>query len=196
MFGMRLEFTDRESYRDKQSLFQKLYSAQPSTFFIDEGGASAEGVQGCSELTDELGREYDYLFCACGTGTTAAGIINGLRRSGCATSFEAVAVLKDAGFLEQNISAYLTENSDFKLHLGYHFGGYAKTTPELIRFIMNFSATTGILLDPVYTGKLFYSIYDLAKQDYFKPGSSILAIHTGGLFGLLGMMKESGFDGR
>src|ERR1700744_2054581 len=78
LHGMDLQFIDRDSYRDKQALFQKYFGGDDGAFFIDEGGASAEAAQGCSELVDELTEEYDHLLCACGTGTTAAGIINGL----------------------------------------------------------------------------------------------------------------------
>jgi len=73
------------------------------------------------------------------------------------------------------------------LHLAYHFGGYAKTEPRLIEFMKQFIAETGILIDPVYTGKMLFAVYDLAEQGVFKPGEKILAIHTGGLWGLLGM---------
>jgi 1-aminocyclopropane-1-carboxylate deaminase len=190
LFGMQLQFTDRGIYRDKPALFHKIFADDPKAFFIDEGGASPEGVKGCSELIDELDQKYDHLFCACGTGTTAAGIINGLNNSHCSTIFHGVPVLKNAGFLKKVISDYLTEDIDFELHLDYHFGGYAKISDELIQFIKLFSSSNGILLDPVYTGKLFFAVYDLAKKDYFKPGSTILIIHTGGLFGLLGMKKD------
>lgn len=187
VFGMQLEFADRESYRDKKALFSAYFSDDPAAFFIDEGGAGAEAVQGVSELVPELDKEYDHLFCACGTGTTAAGILNGLKENKLKTSFHAVPVLKNGEFLRAEIAKYLTSSVDFQLHTDYHFGGYAKTKPELIRFVGDFSASTGILIDPVYTGKLFYAVYDLIKKDHFEAGSSILVIHTGGLFGLLGM---------
>jgi 1-aminocyclopropane-1-carboxylate deaminase len=79
---------------------------------------------------------------------------------------------------------------DYDLHTDYHFGGYAKTTPELIDFIKQFVAKTGILIEPVYTGKMLYALYDLAAKDHFKPGDRILAIHTGGIWGLLGMKDK------
>ncbi|RYZ98582.1 MAG: pyridoxal-phosphate dependent enzyme, partial [Sphingobacteriaceae bacterium] len=80
LHGMELRFTDRESYRDKAALFNKFYGDDEQAFFVDEGGASAEAAKGCSELVDELTDTYDHLICACGTGTTAAGIINGIRQ--------------------------------------------------------------------------------------------------------------------
>jgi 1-aminocyclopropane-1-carboxylate deaminase len=171
-----------------QLIFDLYFGNDPSAFFIDEGGASAAAAQGCSELVAELPEVYDHLFCACGTGTTAAGILNGLQHL--PTLFHAISVLKGGEFIADEIKKYTTHNPMYELHTQYHFGGYAKTTPELIDFIKQFIASTGILIEPVYTGKMMYALFDLAHKDHFKPGSSILAVHTGGLFGLLGMKEK------
>jgi 1-aminocyclopropane-1-carboxylate deaminase len=190
LHGMNLLFTDRESYRDKPALFKKHFGDDPDAFFIDEGGASAEGAKGCSELLDELTEKYDHIFCACGTGTTAAGIINGIQSRGLQTQFHSVPVFKNGGFIKDEIDKFLTTPADYHLHTDYHFGGYGKTDSRLIEFIKQFVASTGILIEPVYTGKMLYALYDLAGKNYFKPGSRILAIHSGGIWGLLGMKKK------
>ena len=190
LHSMEMLFTDRESYRDKPALFDKYFGDDANAFFINEGGASAEGAQGCAELVDELTQTYDHIFCACVTGTTAAGIINGLQNHGLNTEFNAVPVFKNGGFMKDEIDKYLTAPAAYQLHTEYDFGGYAKTDDKLISFIKQFVADTGILIEPIYTGKMLYAIYDLAGKGYFKPGSSILAIHTSGLIGLLGMKEK------
>jgi len=190
LHGMELIFTDRESYRDKPGLFNKYFGNDSNAFFIDEGGASIEGAQGCAELINELTEPYDNIFCACGTGTTAAGIINGLQKHKLTTEFNAVPVFKNGGFIKDEIDKYLINPTNYHLHTDYHFGGYAKTDKELISFIKRFVTDTGILIEPVYTGKMLYAIYDLAAKGHFKPGSTILAIHTGGLLGLQGMKDK------
>ena len=53
--------------------------------------------------------------------------------------------------------------------------------------VVAFKKENNIQLDPVYTGKMMYGIFDLLKKGYFKKGSKILAIHTGGLQGITGM---------
>ncbi len=190
LHGMQLIFTDREGYRDKQALFKKFFANDRQAFFIDEGGASAEGAKGVSELVNELPQTYDNIFCACGTGTTAAGIINGVTAKGLPTQFNAVTVLKNGDFMRDEINRFLTSPTQYALHTDYHFGGYGKTTPELIGFIKQFVTQTGILIEPIYTGKMLYAIYDLAAKDHFAPGSKILAIHSGGIWGLLGMKDK------
>jgi 1-aminocyclopropane-1-carboxylate deaminase len=190
MHGMELLFVNRESYRNKPSLFVDFFGNDDQAFFIDEGGASTEAVKGCSEMINELPSVYDHLFCACGTGTTAAGIITGLHQRGLSTLFHAVPVLKNGDFMRQDINRYLDFDANYELHTSYHFGGYAKTTQPLLLFIQNFIATTGILIEPVYTGKMLYALLEMVAQDSFAPGSKILAVHSGGVFGLLGMKDK------
>jgi len=190
LHGMNLIFTDRESYRDKSALFDKYFGDDHDAIFIDEGGASAEGAKGCSELVDELTEPYDHIFCACGTGTTAAGIINGIQRNKLSTQFHAVPVLKNGEFMKDEIDKFLTAPADYHLHTAYHFGGYGKTDERLINFIKQFVAETGILIEPVYTGKMLYALHDLVASDYFKPGDRVLTVHSGGIWGLLGMKDK------
>ncbi|MGZ3874585.1 MAG: 1-aminocyclopropane-1-carboxylate deaminase/D-cysteine desulfhydrase, partial [Mucilaginibacter sp.] len=190
LHGMQLLFADRESYRDKPALFNKFFANDLASFFIDEGGSSSEGAKGCSELIDELTESYDHIFCACGTGTTAAGIINGIEKKQLATQFHAVPVFKNGDFIRDEINRFLTSPAGYELHTDYHFGGYGKTGPRLIEFIKQFVAATGMLIEPVYTGKMLYAIYDLAEKKHFKRGSRILAIHSGGIWGLLGMKDK------
>jgi 1-aminocyclopropane-1-carboxylate deaminase len=190
LHGMQLIFTDRDSYRGKQALFNNFFGDDEHAMFIDEGGASPEAAQGCSELVDELTENYDHIFAACGTGTMSAGIINGLTKHQLFTTFNGIPVFKNGGFIREDIDKLLTDPADFQLHTDYHFGGYGKANDELISFIKTIVAETGILIDPIYTGKMLYAIYDLAQKDHFKPGSKILAIHSGGIWGLLGMKER------
>ena len=190
LFGMQLIFTERKKYLNKQKLFDDYFGHDVQAFFIDEGGAGFPAVKGCAELIVELKNSYNHIFCACGTGTTAAGILKSINQNHLKTMLHAVPVLKNGSFIQKEIEKYTDNISQLKLHLDYHFGGYAKTKPELLEFIRRFASATGILLDPVYTGKLLFALYNLIALNYFSPGSKILAIHTGGLYGILGMTEK------
>ncbi|SDE26964.1 1-aminocyclopropane-1-carboxylate deaminase/D-cysteine desulfhydrase [Pedobacter soli] len=190
LFGMELIFTDRESYRNKHQLFENHFANNAEAYFIDEGGASAEATFGCAEIIGELTETYDHIFCAAGTGTTATGLLKGIQQQQLPAKLHVVPVLKGGGFIAEEIARYTTINKQLALHLDYHFGGYAKTTPELIHFIKTFTGQTGLLLDPVYTAKMFYAICDLEKKGQIHRNDRILAIHTGGLMGLFGMQDK------
>lgn len=190
LFGMKLIFTERENYKNKEMLFSTHFKENELAYFIDEGGASEEAVIGCSEIIAELPMHYDHIFCAAGTGTTAAGLLRGINKQGLQTQLHVIPVLKGGEFIKTEIENYETDLSKLSLHTAYHFGGYAKTTDHLLKFMKGFIATTGVLVDPIYTAKMFYAINDLMAKNYFQIDAKILAIHTGGLLGILGKKEE------
>jgi D-cysteine desulfhydrase len=62
---------------------------------------------------------------------------------------------------------------------------YAVSTPEQRRLIASVAQHAGIVLDPVYTGKAFAGLMDLAAPGGALEGKRLLFVHTGGLPGLL-----------
>ena len=88
--------------------------------------------------------------------------------------------------IKTNLIHQVNTTTHWEINHQYHFGGFAKTTDELNQFIISFKQDYDIQLEPVYSGKMLYGILDLVKQDYFKKGSRILAIHGGGLQGIRG----------
>jgi 1-aminocyclopropane-1-carboxylate deaminase len=190
LFGMQLIFTTREAYKNKAECYHQYFGNDPSCFFIDEGGASLEGIQGCAEIIEELPKDINHIFCAAGTGTTAAGLLKGLQQMNSKAILHVVPVLKGGDFIREEILRYTAPSGHLVLHTDYHFGGYAKTQPVLIDFIKQFVKNNGFLIDPVYTAKMFFAIYNLAKSSYFKPDEKIIALHTGGLLGIMGMKEK------
>lgn len=194
LFGMKLIFTNREEYKNKPALFKSFFADDLSAYFIDEGGASPEAVKGCAEIIDELPDDIDHLFCAAGTGTTAAGLLKGIHKRKLKTQLHVVPVLKGGSFIANEILNYTQDIDQLNLHTDYHFGGYAKTPADLFAFMNAFIAREGLLVDPIYTAKMFFSIYNLASKGYFKPGEKIVALHTGGLLGIFGKKEQLAFD--
>jgi 1-aminocyclopropane-1-carboxylate deaminase/D-cysteine desulfhydrase-like pyridoxal-dependent ACC family enzyme len=137
-------------------------------------------------------KNYDYVCCACGTGGTLAGLITALDGKAQALG---IAVLKGGEFLLEDVKhlvfeSFVNNYNNWNINFDYHFGGYAKINLELIQFIKKFEINNNIPLEPIYTGKLFYGIYELIINGYFNRGTTILAIHTGGLQGLAGMKPK------
>lgn len=178
--GMRFKFVTRTEYRTKDStaFLTKLAEEFGDFYLVPEGGTNKEAIKGTEEILKEEDKVYDYVCCAVGTGGTIAGIIN---RSFSHQQIIGFPALK-GDFLIEEIKKYVSKEN-WRLETAYHFGGYAKYTADLLQFIRHFERDTGILLDPIYTGKLLFGIFDLIEQNQFKKDSKILAIHTGGLQG-------------
>jgi len=189
LFGMSLTFVNRTAYKDKVQLFNAYYSSE-NAYFIDEGGKSALGLAGCAELITELEQRYDYIAVAAGTGTTTAGIKLGIEQQMLPCILQSFPVLKLGDTLQSEFEHWGLSSSQFEIHADYHGKGYAKVHEPLIQFIQNFTQETGIMIEPTYTGKLFYGVFDLIQKGYYPAGSKILLIHTGGLTGLLGHLKH------
>jgi len=181
LYGMEVLQVSREEYRDKEAAFHKFFKEDDSVYRIEEGGYSALGAKGCADLLPELKNNYTHIFCAVGTGTTVAGLANG---AGKETTVNGAVVLKGAEYLQAEIDKLLIPGAKAILHHDFHFGGYGKFDKEIMTFIKDFASQSGILTDPVYTAKMMMGIIHLAENNYFKPGDKILAIHTGGLWGL------------
>jgi 1-aminocyclopropane-1-carboxylate deaminase/D-cysteine desulfhydrase-like pyridoxal-dependent ACC family enzyme len=187
---MQLVFVDRETYRNKTSaeFIQQLHAQHGDFYLVPEGGSNLLAMKGCAEIVTDIDTGFDIIASACGTGATLAGMITALKPEQQAIGF---AVLKGADFISTDVKRLLknfgaADKSNWHIESGYHFGGYAKVKPELFDFIVEFKRSQGITLDAVYTGKLFYGLYDLVGQGRFVKGTRIIAIHSGGLQGNVG----------
>lgn len=186
--GMKFHFVSRELYRQKTSFgfIEKMKNKWGDFYLIPEGGTNIFGVQGCEEILSTEDKKMNFICCAVGTGGTISGLINGSRRNQKLIGFPAL----KGNFLSKEIKKYTTNNSKWRLQKDYAFGGYAKHTDELISFINDFNKQTGVLLDPVYTGKMMFGVLDLIKKDFFEENTKILAIHTGGIQGIDGVNQK------
>ena len=182
--GMNFVFVSREEYRYKAEAkyIEDLRQKYGDFYLIPEGGTNALAVKGCEEIVTLDDAEFDYVCCAVGTGGTISGIINCSKPCQKVLGFPAL----KGDFLQEDIRKFAT-NDNWELITDYHFVGYAKTTPQLIDFMNDFYDQYKIPLDPIYTGKMVFGVFDLIKKNYFSKNAKILLIHTGGLQGIKGM---------
>lgn len=194
--GMKLFYLDRSTYRNKygSELINKLKNTFGDFYLIPEGGSNNLAVKGCSEIINRINIDFDFICTASGTGGTLAGLTLGLKNKAQAIGFS---VLKGGSFLTDNVTNFLSsygENnlSNWQIILDYHFGGYAKVSRQLLNFCIDFKTQHNIEIEPIYTGKMLFGIFDLIDKKFFSDGSIIVALHSGGLQGLEGL-KQRGF---
>lgn len=182
--GMQLHFVSRALYQNKDELnkyVEEHFSSQ-NYYSIPEGGSNELGILGCKEITKDV--DFDYVCCACGTGSTITGITLSLGEHQHAIGFQ---VLKGENYIQTEVEKWLTHfksiEKKWEINENFHFGGYAKLKPELLNFMLQFEKENAIPLDYIYTGKMMFGIIELIKAGKFKKGDKIIAIHTGGLQG-------------
>ena len=195
----KISYVDRKTYQQRTNVdyLHGLQQRYPNAVLIPEGGSWLHAIKGVAEIINELPEQLDHIIAPVASGGTLAGLISASEHYN--THITGIAALKGKDYLEQLVSDLLPHKRNisgkWQINHQHHFGGYAKVTKELIGFINTFKAETGILLDPIYNGKMLFGIYDLMKKGYFKKNTSILAIHTGGLQATSGMnqfLKKKG----
>ncbi len=182
--GMELHFLSRENYRRKEEekVLSQLKVQFGDFYLLPEGGTNVLAVKGCEEILTPKDATFDVICTCVGTGGTLSGLANAAYPHQKVLGFP---VLRGE-YVKDTIRNF-AQKENWELVPGFHFGGYAKVHTDLVQFMNRFKKRTGIQLDPVYTGKLFFGLLELVKQDKFPPGTRILAIHTGGLQGIAGM---------
>ncbi|MER6570052.1 pyridoxal-phosphate dependent enzyme [Streptomyces sp. NPDC001093] len=182
--GMRLHFVDRSTYRQKnepETLGAILRAAGAGeAYVVPEGGSNSAAVRGCRALGEELRGHADVVAVACGTGGTLAGLAAGLAPGQRALG---VPVLR-GGFLGGDVQAlqeraFGGRTGSWSLDERFHFGGYARTTPELRAFAADFEDRHGLPVECLYVAKMLYGLVALAAEGAFTRGTAIAAVVTG-----------------
>jgi 1-aminocyclopropane-1-carboxylate deaminase len=183
--GMQLKFIPRDTYRTLKRTGQ---TGSDNKYLVPEGGFGLKGALGAASILEKFNSEsYTHICCAAGTGTMTAGIATAAAKE---QQVMAVSALKNNLQLQEDIESLTSSKVQPPLLLhDYHFGGFAKYTPELIQFMNTFYSQNKVPSDFVYTGKLFFAISDLLQQNFFPANSRILMLHSGGLQGNSSLSK-------
>lgn len=187
--GMTLHFVSRSDYRLKEDpeFIAALEQRFGAFYMIPEGGSNLLGVRGCAEIAAHLHWQRAAaprcVVLACGTAATLAGVVSAVPKD---CDVVGVSVLKGVDTLSPQVDAWLGQltcdrDKRWSIKTQYHHGGYGKTSAALNSFIDAFEARTGIPLEPVYTGKMMWGLYQMIETGEIARGTEIIALHTGGL---------------
>lgn len=180
--GMELIFMLPAAFNDAETLQEKI-STYNNNLWIDMGGYSVDGAQGCKEILSIVDtKKYTHIVTAVGTGTTLVGLC---LAAALHQKIIGISGMKGNYALQDSIKALLENNihAPFNLLHNFHFGGFAKYSTALIDFMNTLYKQHQLPTDIVYTGKVFYAICTLINTDYFPAHSKLLIVHTGGLQG-------------
>ncbi len=205
LVGAEVRLITPEDYRRRAELMAaaavELRGQGQRPYIIPEGGSNGLGALGYVAAMAEVEAQmragqaggptpFDAVLHACGSGGTAAGVALGLARHCVALRAIAIAVCDDRAYFEQTIARIVAEavTLDGSLDAGaravvydqWKGPGYGVASDEQLDFIAEVARKSGLLCDPVYTGKALFGLSKLEP----KP-ARVLFLHTGGLPGLL-----------
>lgn len=144
-----------------------------------------------SEQSKDLGLEFDYIFCATGTGMTQAGLLAGKSVAKGKEKIVGISVArptdKEIRIICNYLEAFSKEQSlkindsqeDICVIDKYVGKGYGKKDNKIDKIIFDMLTSNGIPFDPTYTGKAFLGMTDFIEENQIKD-KNILFIHTGG----------------
>lgn len=164
------------------------------TYIIPEGGTNALALKGTAEILDfAKTKDYKTVCCAIGTAGTIAGIIKSIDKNKKILGFPAL----KGNFFEKDINRLLNDTNqatytNWKLNHDYHFKGFGAFNEALIDFVNWFYQDYNIPLCTLYTGKMFYGIFDLIDKGLLTNDDKLLVIHTGGIQGRQAFNEKNG----
>ncbi len=180
--GMHLYFISRSEFDSLPESAGHILGKYKNMFIIPLGGEGELGVEGCSEIIGEIDVPYQLVCVPVGTGTTLKGLAGSNKK----VDFIGFSALKESKQHSLEFSRWVDFQPHVELTHEYSMGGFAKSNRTLEDFIINFYQQNKIMLEPVYTGKMMYGLFDRIEKGQIKENTNIICIHTGGLQGLNG----------
>ena len=208
LLGAEFHYISEENYRQHRNsimeeIKHKLAQQGRKAYVIPEGASNGLGCFGyyncfCEIAAQEkqLGINFDTIVTAIGSGGTYGGLFAANKITNSAKRVVGFNVCDTAREFQQRIYGELQEmlsigkvSLNFSLDEidiidGYVGVGYAQSRAEELNLIAHIARTNGVILDPVYTGKAMYGLYEEIKKGNFSEAKNILFLHTGGLLGL------------
>jgi D-cysteine desulfhydrase len=205
-----VRYDELDAIMDEVSSQLKKEGKRP--YIVPEGASNELGVWGYIKASQEIKKQLDgmklkidKIVTAVGSGGTYAGLFLGSKILDWPVQIYGINVKDTAQiFVDRIYQLMIATKEKFKLDIsfekedlniidGYVGEGYAKSKKEELDLIKSVAQNTGIILDPVYTGKAMYGLLDQLNKETFSKGDKILFLHTGGGFGLF-PIKERFFE--
>ncbi|KAL3820379.1 hypothetical protein ACJIZ3_006284 [Penstemon smallii] len=204
--GAHIDLVSKEDYANvggvalANILKEKLINEGRRPYVIPLGGSNSLGTWGYIEAIREIKEQaqkgsraaaFDDIVVACGSGGTIAGLAAGSSLSNLGAKIQAYSISDDPEYFYEYAQGLLNGleasviSRDIVNIRNAKGLGYGMNTDEELKFISDIAQATGVVLDPVYSGKAAYGmIKDMNQNPEKWQGRKVLFIHTGGLLGL------------
>lgn len=214
LVGAHVSLVSKEEYVQLGSvalgelLAEKLKAEGRKPYVIPVGGSNSLGTWGYVEFVRELQsqleggkvtgvKHFDEIVMACGSGGTTAGLALAAHLSNLRTKVHAYAVCDSPEYFYDYVQGLIdglnagVKSEDIVRIINAKGLGYAMSTTEELKLVKEVAELTGIILDPVYSGKALNGMLkDMAENPSQWEGKKVLFIHTGGLLGMYDKVQQ------
>ncbi|MBU3739459.1 MAG: D-cysteine desulfhydrase [Rhodoferax sp.] len=192
-----------------QQVADELAAQGRKGYIIPGGGSNALGGLGYVACAQELQQQFfeqgvriDQVVVGSGSSGTHGGLLAGFLGNRIHIPITGIGVSRDPADQEplvhreaQAVADLLGLNLTIPREAVVSVGGYWQPkysipNARMVEAVQLLARTEGILLDPVYTGKIMAGLIGLVRQGRFPPGERELFIHTGGLPSLHAYERE------
>ncbi len=172
-------------------------------YIIPGGGSNAIGglgyvacVQELMAQSFEMGMRFDHVIVGSGSSGTHGGMLAGVLGHRYDIALTGIGVSRDP---EQQVPLVQREAQAIHDLLGtgvtvpaeavrcvggYWQPKYSVPNRPMVEAVQWLARSEGLLLDPVYTGKIMAGLIGMARAGQFRDGERVLFMHTGGLPGM------------
>ena len=199
-FGAEISYICYEQLEiHKRKIISNYSKKNLKTYFFDNSGSNQLSLKAYIEAGknlinqfQEINWEPDYIIVPSGTGLTQLGLSISLNKKpikiiGLSISRKSDRLKKEMFETAKIYNSFFNfdiRNLSLIINDDYLLGGYGSYSEKVILTIKN-SLKSGLILDPIYTGKAFYGLVSLTEENIFKKNDRVLFWHTGSLFNFL-----------
>jgi D-cysteine desulfhydrase len=204
LMGAQVEFVETEDHWDLEeqalAVTDQLKASGRTPHYIPVSGTTPHSCLGyidCGlELADQIEQnelEFDAIYTPFGTGGIFTALLMTLRERGISNPVIGISVNRDEKTCHENFEKWWLALSDlldrdqavdrgaFEIRDQFIGEEYGDPTEAGLDAIMQMASSEGILLDPVYSGKVFAGLRADLDAGRWNKGQRILMIHSGGV---------------
>ncbi len=201
MFGAEISYLVDDDANEQLTIemenwAKELEQAGRKPFIIPIGGSTGLGAIGYVTAMRELSKQIhtDNVQIVLGVGScgTFAGVLLGVKMFMPRTRVIGISVSRTCTAIKHNTKQIILESAlilNYNVNLSEiviecydnYFTEYGMITSEGLNAINECANLEGILLDPIYTGKVMAALKDLVNKNIIDKNLPVIFIHTGGL---------------
>lgn len=184
----RIRWVSRAEWPEVEAI-AKLENEGKHLFIVPEGACCLQAVEGALTLAQDIGRNerevgltFDHVFIDAGTGLTAIALLKGFTGTG---HLHIILMAEDEEAFLGRLRAFGGSFSvPFTLYKPQNAASFGSVNERVMQEIRDVAATEGILLDPIYSAKLFIEGRRISIDTKLK--GNVLFVHGGGALSLMG----------